>query len=648
MRIARRLLTGLAIVVGVLVVAGLAFDSNWLKGPVERAVSQRIGRPFTIEGELDIVPRLPPRFVMERVRLANPDWAVEPETLRLERAEFSLALLPLLRRHVVLPEVTLSNPVIALERNADGANNWSLPPEDGADKEAGEPPVIGRLTVDQGVLLVHDPAQKIAMKVMVETTDTNGERGIRFGVTGTYKDQPVQAQGIGGRMLALADTTLPYPLDGRFKVGGTGGTVKGSITGLAALAAADLALDVHGETASDLYPLIGVAVPPTPPYHVTGRLVRETGWWRFHDFKGRVGDSDLSGNADLAYANGRATLAAQIESGLLDLDDLGGFVGAQPQTGPGETASASQKKQAAAQAARPRVLPDMPIKLDRLRAMDADVKFTGKAIRGKTPVDDLDTHLVLRDGVMRLAPLNFGVAGGAVASTLTLDGRQPVAGVDGTFEFRRIDLKKLFPGNSIIARATGLVGGRAALKGSGNSLAEMLADADGTLGLASSGGRVSNLVLELAGLDAAEALNLLFRGDRTVRVRCAVADVGVRDGVLGARSVIVDTTDTNLKIDGSINLASEELDLTLHPLPKDYSPLALRTPLHLKGTFKHPAVRPDKDLLVRGGVAAVLATVAAPVAALVALVESGPGDNADCERLVETVRRNGGQPVRKD
>jgi len=275
------------------------------------------------------------------------------------------------------------------------------------------------------------------------------------------------------------------------------------------------------------------------------------------------------------------------------------------------------------------------------------VKFSGKSIRGKQVVEDLDTHLVLKDGVLRLDPLNFGVAGGNVVSTLALDGREAAAGVDGNFEFRRIDLRKLFPGNQAIAKSAGLVGGRAALKGRGNSLAEVLGDADGTLGLAMSGGELSNLVVELAGLDLAEALRLLFQGDKTVGLRCAVADVTVKKGLIEARSVVIDTTDTNIKVDGSIDLGSEQLDLTLHPLPKDYSPLALRSPIHVRGTFKKPAVRLDEKFVVRGGVAAVLGAVAAPLAALIALVESGPGDDADCERLIEAVQRHAGGEVPK-
>ena len=645
MRAPRRLLIGLGILVGVPVLAGLLFDSNWLKGPVERAVSERVGRDFRIGGDFDIVPRWPPRFAMERVTLVNPPWAAGHYTLQLERAEFSLALPPLLRGNVVLPEVTLTGPVIDLERNADGVDNWTLAPdpEKSAD-DSSRAPVIGRLTVDRGVLMFRDAGPDTAVTVQVETTDEGGQRGLRFRAAGKYGGKDIEAGGTGGPMLSLADTTLPYPFDVTFAVGATSGTAKGTITGLATLAAADLQLAVKGESASDLYALIGVAIPPTPPYQVSGRVIRETGWWRLHGMKGRVGDSDLSGDVDLAYVDGRAQLQARLESALLDLDDLGGFVGAAPQTGPGETASANQRQQKKAESADPRLLPDLPIKLDRLRAMDADVHFTGKAIRGRTPVDDLKTHLVLRDGVLTAQPLDFGIANGNVVSTLTLDGRGERAGVAANVEFRRLDLRQMFPGNSVIAKATGLVGGRAKLQGKGNSLAEVLADADGTLGLASSGGRISNLVIELAGLDVAEVLKLLFRGDKTVRVRCAIADVAVQDGVIDSRTVFIDTTDTNLKIEGQVSLATEELDLTLHPLPKDYSPLTLRSPLHLRGTFKDPTVRPDAELAVRGGLAAILAGVAPPLAALVGLIESGPGDDADCERLTAAVRRHAPEP----
>lgn len=631
-----------------LALVALVFDANWLKGPIERAVSEKTGRAFEIQGELGIILRGHPRLRMGQVRFANPSWATEPEALRLEQAEISIALWPLLHGRIVLPEVSLVKPVVALERSADGLlNNWTFgrAEPDAPEDQRGEPPVIGRLTVDQGLLLFHDPMQKTALGLEVATVAqaADGLPGVEFRAYGRYQGQRIDGNGSGGAILSLADGTLSYPLQARFRIGATAATVAGSVTGLAAFTAAELALDLRGETLSELFPLVGVALPPTPPYRIKGRLIHEGVHWRFHDFAGRVGDSDLSGDVDVAYQDQRVRLDATLESDVLDMNDLGGFIGAPPATGPGETVSAKQAQQAAAKKASPTLLPDLPIKLDRLRAMDADVRFTGKSIRGNKRIDDLHTHLVLDQGVLRTQPLNFGIAGGNVVATLVLDGRGERARIDGDFEFKRIDLRKMFPGNRTVEKSTGLVGGRAVLKGQGNSLADFLADADGTLGLAMSGGQVSNLVLELAGLDAAEALRLLFRGDKPVQIRCAVADLGVEDGLVTAKSVIVDTTDTNLSIEGQVNLRSEEMDLTLYPLPKDYSLAVFRSPLHLRGTFKDPSVRLDKGLALRGGIAVLLGAVAGPLSALVALIETGPGDDANCEHLIAAMEQHAGK-----
>jgi len=141
---------------------------------------------------------------------------------------------------------------------------------------------------------------------------------------------------------------------------------------------------------------------------------------------------------------------------------------------------------------------------------------------------------------------------------------------------------------------------------------------------------VGNLVMELAGLYVAESLKFLFTGDRQIPLRCAFADFGVRDGRMDSRALAVDTTDTLIVGEGSINLKSEQLDLLLKPRPKDISILVLRSPLRIGGTFKDPSFRPDfKALGVRGAIAITLGSIAQP-AALLATIETGPGKDADC------------------
>ena len=289
-----------------------------------------------------------------------------------------------------------------------------------------------------------------------------------------------------------------YPFKAEFHAGATAGKVEGSVTGLTELKGADLQLDVHGNSMAELYPLLGLSLPQTPP-SFRGRLLLENGVWKLHDFEGRVGDSDLGGNADVAYANNRASITADLHSNVVDMDDLGGFIGAPPKTGPGETSSPQQKQQAAAKAASPKMLPDDPIDLEKLHAMDADVKYVGKSIRNKSsPIDDLQAHLILKDGDLKFEPLNFGVAGGKIAMQLDLDAKEKVLKVSTDTEVRSIQLSKLFPQNKLIATSTGVLGGRAQIKGSGNSMSQILAHADGRVGIARAASQFGDLIWKLS------------------------------------------------------------------------------------------------------------------------------------------------------
>lgn len=68
----------------------------------------------------------------------------------------------------------------------------------------------------------------------------------------------------------------------------------------------------------------------------------------------------------------------------------------------------------------------------------------------------------------------------------------------------------------------------------------------------------------------------------------------------------------------------------LKPRPKDVSILALRSPLRVSGTFKHPSFRHDfKALGVRGAIALTLAKIAQP-AAFLATFGPGSGQDSDC------------------
>jgi hypothetical protein len=58
--------------------------------------------------------------------------------------------------------------------------------------------------------------------------------------------------------------------------------------------------------------------------------------------------------------------------------------------------------------------------------------------------------------------------------------------------------------------------------------------------------------------------------------------------------------------------------------------------LHVQGTFLHPKFSVGAGALIRGGAAIALGVVN-PLAALLPLIETGPGDDANCLQVLAPV-----------
>jgi uncharacterized protein involved in outer membrane biogenesis len=248
----------------------------------------------------------------------------------------------------------------------------------------------------------------------------------------------------------------------------------------------------------------------------------------------------------------------------------------------------------------------------------------------KWPLDNMETQLRLENGLLRLEPLNFGVAGGQIRSIVRMDARESPIRTRARIDASGLNLRQLVPDVKLAQDAIGKIGGKVNLAGTGNSIALMLGSSDGDVAVGMGRGQISNLMMELAGIDIAEALKFLVRGDRKVPIRCAFGDFAVEDGVMKARSLAFDTTDTIILGEGTISLRDETLSLKLRPRPKDRSLISLRAPLWIDGTFKNPEFHPDYGRIgLRGALALALGNIAPP-AALLATLELGPGKDSTC------------------
>ena len=306
---------------------------------------------------------------------------------------------------------------------------------------------------------------------------------------GTYAGQPITGRLIGGALLSLRDAQHPYPVDLKLANGPTHVSLAGTLTDPLTFGGADLKLELAGADMRDLYHLTGIPIPETPAYRIAGQLDYADHKFRFHGFRGVVGSSDLHGTIEEEPGQERPMVTADLASTKVDLADLGGFIGATPGRQSTANQSAAQKQEFARTEANPRLLPDTPINLPKLRAADVKLRYRGEHILGRSvPLDNLVVNLSILDGKIALEPISFGVGRGRIAGTAALDGTGDVIRAKAAVDFDHVDVARLMAATHMFGGA-GAIGGHADIVTSGNSVAQMLGNGDGRTAAADDRGR---------------------------------------------------------------------------------------------------------------------------------------------------------------
>jgi AsmA family protein len=660
----RRLLLLLAALFGVLIIAVLGlvifvnvYDWNRARPALSARLSHALDREVLIDGDLHVqwrrdnegrvhhwLPRI--NVAAANVTVGNLPWSKQKTFATAQNVEFDIVLWPLLAREIFLGSIHIVEPVAHLERRADGTNSWTL------TNSSGEPSLwhlkLGRVVFDSGKFDIDDQVRKLRADIVVrpisgpidfDTSIRDQEKralalsssqvgaagaermrtkntahphrgtlqkyAFSWNATGKLSGSNLTASGHVGSVLAFQDDEEPWPIQGEVNTGNTHLAIVGTLKNPTDLSGMDLRLWLIGASMADLYPLLGVALPETARFatdgHVSGELRGQHSIIKYENFNGRVGQSDLSGSMTYDSGDPRPKLSGTIDSRLLQFADLGAVVGAQT------------------------------------KEMDADVEFTGAQII-ELPIQNIKTRIVMDKGVLTLKPLHFTVAGGTGDSDIRLDGR--TAPIKGSINIaaRHLKLSELAPGISTMKASIGEVNGDLGLKANGNSVAELLGDADGEIKMLVDNGTVSKAALETAGLNLANIVITKLFGDEQVKINCAATDFVVDNGVLDSRLFIFDTDEALIRVDGNIDLSKEKLDLTIHPDTKRLRLLSLRSPLRVTGTFKNPDIAVDKKmLLVRGGGAVALGALA-PFAALIPLIAPSGGPDNPCAGVIEQMK----------
>ena len=636
------------------------------------------------------------RLAVPQLTVAAPPWAAAPPTLQLRDLRLHLRYRDLWRawrqRALHIHSLQASAVVIDLVRMADGQASWELPPagaNGGADWSV---PTFGELRLPDGRVQWRDarlhldaqarwvlslqPSAGMAVAAAsapsaepasapgpTEPTAASGQAFTLDGsAQGQYQGRPVQAslraslgQGAAGDGDLPGSAPLHMALQavvGQARLSFDGGLSDALAwvgtpgwlgrTGLHGLAGK---FTLQGPSLAAVGDPVGVTLPTTRPFRSAGRLRKDGSTWFVVFDEARIGKSQLHGAFSYDTARPVPLLAGRLGGPRLLLADLGPAVGV-----PTEVVAAPHPG---------KLLPDRPFDLAALRVMDANVLINVDELDLDTaylePLRPLRAHLQLKGGVLDIGAIDARAGPGRLHGSVQLDGRLATAAMRSDLRWEGLRLEQWIHQNRGSGKppwASGTVKGLARLQGQGNSTAAILSRLTGRLQADWQNGRISHLAVEAAGLDLAQALGVLIKGDDALTVNCAVADLVAEKGVFKPRLMVVDSSDSTLWLGGTVSLATEALDLRVIVSPKDFSPLALRTPLRLRGTLADPQVSLETGRLVgRLGLAALLALIN-PLAGLLPLLDPGDTpaaarDAAGCRGLEQRVNKRATAPVTK-
>jgi AsmA family protein len=624
----------------------LHFDWNRAKPWISQHVSDATGRSFAIHGNLSLTWHVPdtmelgwrhwvpwPRLNASQVVFGNPRWAQNPAMAEVKEITFSLNPFALLDKTISIPLLALDSPSLWLERQSDGTSNWRFGDEDTSWKLH-----VHQFALNQGSVYLADAVKHADLRVDIESLE-KGRRDfqLEWNVSGRFDGEAISGNGRAGAVLSLRRKRAAYPLEGNLKIGNTAISTRGALATPLSQGIVDLHVKISGTSMAQLYPVLDLALPETRPFalegHLTSALNDKGRQWRFDGFRGRMGDSDLSGTLTYHGRMPRPLLEGSVSSAFLNFTDLAPLIGADSRES--KTARGSTILQP-----KDKLLPIEDFQPERWNSIDADIQFTGRKImRGKQlPVSNLVTRVRLREGELAFAPMKFNIAGGNVVTDLIMNGKTSPVTAEVKLSARHLRLKQMFPGLQETQASQSEMNGDAMLTATGNSVAALFASANGEIKAIVHQGSVSRLLLEKLGLDVSSVIATKFFGDSQVRLNCAANDFVVENGIMRARTVLIDTDEATIYVNGDIDFAQEKIALEFTPDSKGMRLFSLDAPLYVSGTFTKPKVDMEKNTLAVKTVGAVLQTALVPTAvSLLPLMHAGPGEKSECNSIVKAM-----------
>jgi uncharacterized protein involved in outer membrane biogenesis len=603
----RALVAILALVlVGVLIVSfvRIPIGLNDYRGVVESATASAIGRDVTVEGDVTVTTSLWPYFEIEALTIANPDGFEPGSFARLERAQISVALIPLLFGKLHIVELYVGGLSLDLTRSSSGAVNWALGSstvpmagaaesvegDDSGDEIAADALAVDTLTLENIAVRYRDQEDGTDVEMVVHECTGTAAVGepMKLDMHGVWSDEPfeldVSASSLG-EFLAMTRSRL----DIEFEIAATHFEFSGSSDVLGAARTIDVELAVFGARLDSMNDLLNVDLPPLTNYRLAAHLMAQPGRAALENVEVTVEDSSLRGSVVIDRTGAKPAGSVTLVADSIQLDDFD--VGAWSPEARQE--SADREEAPGAEPARAGILSaEMLARANLQLSVDVEQVQSGQDALGRGEV-----RLSVQDGRLSLDPLRIAVPGGEVLIQASVkpgrvasDGSLRILVKD--FDFGLLahrldpetDLGGKFNVDVDLNVTTATVGG-------------LLAHANGYFDMS---GTPQNFAAGIVDLWAVNLISSVVSSsvedEAESQINCVISRWRMVDGVLIAENVAVDTTKIRICGKGSIDFTTRTFNLTAAPTAKRPEFFSLATPLVITGKFD------DFGIGLRGGV----------------------------------------------